>query len=114
MYKVIVSQKKVDNHWNESFLKWIPSRFMLTSTWKISILPAHLLRAQTWGNLDFRVGLNENENSFFATRCRFWSVKSSQNTALNEIDQSPQISVTQKRDVEKLIVERIVWESLSK
>ncbi len=36
MYKVIVSQKK------ESFLKQIPSRFMLMSTWKISILPTHL------------------------------------------------------------------------
>ncbi len=50
MYKVIVSQKKEStlNHWNESFLKRIPSRFMLTSTWNISILPAHLLRAQTW------------------------------------------------------------------
>ncbi len=39
----IVSQKKEStlNHWNESFLKQIPSRFMLTSTWNISILPAH-------------------------------------------------------------------------
>ncbi len=45
MYKVIVSQKKEStlNHWNESFLKRIPSRFMLMSTWNISILPAHLL-----------------------------------------------------------------------
>ncbi len=40
MYKVIVSQKKEStlNYWNESFLKPIPSRFMLTSTWNISIL----------------------------------------------------------------------------
>ncbi len=72
--------------------------------------------------LDFCVGLNENANSSFATRCRFWSGKnisfpgnackqsSSEltNTALNEIDQSPQISVTQ-RGLEKWIV----WESLS-
>ncbi len=55
MYKVIVSQKKEStlNHWNESFLKRIPSRFMLTSTWNISILPPHLLCEQTWENLIF-------------------------------------------------------------
>ncbi len=28
-------------------------------------------------SVDFRIGLNENANSFFATRCRFWSVKNS-------------------------------------
>ncbi len=50
---------------------------MLTSTWNISILPAHLLWASRPGKLDFRVGLNENANSFFATRCRFWSIKNS-------------------------------------
>ncbi len=67
MYKVIVSQKKEStlNHWNESFLKPIPSRFMLTSSWIISILPP-----TCWS---LRVGLNENANSFFATRCSFWS-----------------------------------------
>ncbi len=45
VYKVIASQKKEStlNHWNESILKRIPSRFMLTSTWNISILPVHLL-----------------------------------------------------------------------
>ncbi len=31
------------NHWNELFLKRILSRFMLTSKWNISILPAYLL-----------------------------------------------------------------------
>ncbi len=118
------------NHWNKSFLKWIPSRFMLMSTWNISILPAHLLRMHTWENLIFALGLNENANSFFATRCCFWGVTSScfpgngctqsstalTNTALKEIDQSdqsPEISVTQRRGLEKWIVERIVWESLS-
>ncbi len=60
---------------------------MLTSIWNIIILPAHLIS-----------GLNENANSFFATRCRFWSVKSSQ-TLFDEIDQSAQISVTQRRDL---------------
>ncbi len=92
------------------FLKTNPSRFKLTSKWSISILLAHLLRAQTWENLDFRVGLNENANSFFATRCCFWSVKNVffpsngftqsstelTNPALNEIDQSTQISITQR------------------
>ncbi len=69
VYKVIVSQKKEStlNHWNESFLKWIPSRFMLTSTWSISILPP-----TCWS---FHICLNENANSFFATRCCFWSSK---------------------------------------
>ncbi len=65
MYKVIVSQKKEStlNHWNESFLKPIPSCFILTSTWNISILPPLL------------AGLNENANSFFATRCHICSGK---------------------------------------
>ncbi len=56
MYKVIVSQKKEStlNHWNELFLKRIPSRFMLMSTWNISILPAHLLHADLEKH-DFRV-----------------------------------------------------------
>ncbi len=69
VYKCIDSQKKEStlNHWNDKFLKRIPNRFMLTSTWNISILPAHLLV--------FRVGLNENADSFFATRCHFWSCK---------------------------------------
>ncbi len=55
VYKVIVSQKKEStlNHWNESFLKRIQSHFMLTSRWNISILPAHLLCAQTWENSIF-------------------------------------------------------------
>ncbi len=39
VYKIIVSQKKELT----SFLKRIPSYFKLTSTWNISILPAHLL-----------------------------------------------------------------------
>ncbi len=84
---------KGKSHWIESFLKRISSRFMLTSTWNISILPR-----TCWS---FRIGLNENANSFFATRWRFWSVKNScfrgnavhktallTNTALNEIVQS--------------------------
>ncbi len=57
---------------------------MLTSIWNIIILPGHLIS-----------GLNENANSFFATRCRFWTVKSSQ-TLLDEIDQSAQISVAKE------------------
>ncbi len=45
VFKVIVSQKKEStlNHWNESFLKRILSRFMLMPKWQINILPAHLL-----------------------------------------------------------------------
>ncbi len=50
--QVIVSQKKEStlNHWNESFLKRVPSRFMLTSTWNISILPPWCARRpdKTW------------------------------------------------------------------
>ncbi len=80
---------------------------MLTSTWNINIL---LLE-----KLDFRVGLNENANSFFATWYRFLTIKISLlYTALIEIEQSPQISVKQRRCLWKWINERIVWESLSK
>ncbi len=63
MYKVIVSQKKEStlNPWNESFLKRIPSR-----------------ACADLGKRDFHVGLNENANLFFATRCHFWIFKSSQ------------------------------------
>ncbi len=56
---------------------------MLKSTWDISILPR-----TCWS---FSVGLNENANSFFATRCCFWSGKNTQssseltNTALSDI-----------------------------
>ncbi len=75
VYKVIVSQKKEStlNHWNESFFKTNHKPFYFDA-WNINILPVHLLH----GKLDFRFGLNENANSFFATRCNFWSVKSSQ------------------------------------
>ncbi len=68
MYKVIVSQKKewTQNHWNESFLKRIPSRFMLTSTRNIAYCPPTCC-AQTWENLIFVLVWNENANSFFAT-----------------------------------------------
>ncbi len=59
VYKVIVSQKKEStlNHWNESFLKWIPSRFIVTSTWKISILPAHLLVFSRWSEWKYKFSL---------------------------------------------------------
>ncbi len=79
----------------------------------------------------FRIGLNENANSFFATRCRFWSSKNSgfpcnavhkaaltvlTNPALSGItgmmkwkwdrsNQSPQISVTQRRGLKKSLTE---------
>ncbi len=69
MFKVIVSQKKVLtlNHWNVSLLKRILSRFMLTSAETLAyFLPT------CWS---FRVGLNENANPFFATRCPFGAVK---------------------------------------
>ncbi len=64
-----VSQKKelTLNHWTRVVFKTHPKPFMLTSTWNISILPTHLFV--------FSLGLNENVNSFFATRCRLWSGK---------------------------------------
>ncbi len=62
MYKVIVSQKKEStlNHGNETFLKQIPSQketlaYCPPTSWSISL------------------GLNENANSFFATRCCIWN-----------------------------------------
>ncbi len=53
----LVSQNKflTLNHWNESFLKRIPSRFMLRSTWNISILPAHLLVFSHWSEWKCKV-----------------------------------------------------------
>ncbi len=123
VYKVIVSQKKEStlNHWNESLI--------------ISFWHQH----ETWTYCpptcwSFHIGLNVNANSFFANRCRFWSGKNSvpppppitlytkQHTALSgitgmmkwkwdELDQSQQISVTQRRGLEKWI---LVWELLSK
>ncbi len=68
---MLVSQKKelTLNHWNESFLKWIPSRFMLTSTWNISILSAHLLvssRRSEW-----------KCKFILCSMCHFWSGKNS-------------------------------------
>ncbi len=105
----------------------ISSRFMLTSTWNISILPTHLLRAQTWENLIFTLvwikmlihslPLGAVKNSCFPGDGCTQSSTALTNTALNEIDQSnqsPQISITQRRGLEKLIVDRIVWESLRK
>ncbi len=65
MYKVIVCQKKEAtlNHWNESFLKRIPA---------ITFWRQHQILACCWS---FFIGLNENANSFFATRCLFETVK---------------------------------------
>ncbi len=54
VYKVIVSQKMCRLLIIEiSNFKTNPWHFILTSTWNISILPIHLLRAQTWGKLNF-------------------------------------------------------------
>ncbi len=104
------------NHWNESFWKPIP-------VWG---------QHETLAYFPPLVGLNENANSFFATRCRFWGGKNSSfpgnavhkvallNTALSgemrmrPFDQSEQITVTQRSGLEKWIIERIVWESLCK
>ncbi len=60
VHRVLKCTVSTLNYWNESFSKRILRRFMLTSTWNISIPPP------------FGVGLNENANSFFATRWRFW------------------------------------------
>ncbi len=77
----------------------------------------------------FRVGLNENANSFFTTRCCFWSGKNNgfpgnpvhkaalrSETLLYQALQawSPQIRVMQRRGLEKRIDKRMVWKSLSK
>ncbi len=69
MYEVIDSQKKelTLNHWNESFLKRIPSHFMLTQS--LAYCPP-----TCWS---FWVGLNKNADSFFTTRYCFWSGKNS-------------------------------------
>ncbi len=59
---------------------WNPRAFwpsIVTSTWNISILPAHIVARPELGKLDFSVGLNEKANTFFANRCCFWSTKNS-------------------------------------
>ncbi len=110
MYKYIVSQKKEStlNHLNKFFFFLNESQTL--SCWCQNEILTYsrplVARTQT---LISAFGLNQNANVFFATWCRF---KKLTNTALNEIDQSPQISITQRSCLEKLIVERIVWESM--
>ncbi len=74
MCKVIVSQKKEST---ESLKRVVfKTESQAVSCWRqnlnISILPE-----QAWENLLLCIGLNENANSFFGTRCCFWSVKNS-------------------------------------
>ncbi len=68
-YIKFVFQKKesTQSHENESFLKRIFSCFKVTSKWNISIfMPAHLLREQTWENLN----LPSLKHSWFLWRRR--------------------------------------------
>ncbi len=68
--KVIFSQKKEStlNHWNESFIK------ESQAVWNISILLPTCCTRVRLGKLHLHVGLNENANSFLATRCAFGAV----------------------------------------
>ncbi len=83
---------------------------MLKSAWNISIFPAHLLCTQTWENLSFSLVLMKMQIHSLPLGDAFGALKSDvspvtlytnstdlTNTALNEIDQSPEISVTQWR-----------------
>ncbi len=79
----LLSIKRKSRLWiiETSRFKTNPSRFMLTSKWNIAYCPPTCCMrrpGKTWFSRWYQVGMNENINSFFATRCRFWSVKSSQ------------------------------------
>ncbi len=133
MYKVIVSQKKEStlNHWNELLLKRIPSRSYWRQHETLLYFPP-----TGWS---FQVGLNENANSFFATRYCFLSSKNKvfpgnavHKAALrsqmllyqasqarlneNEIDRTNYRRLTSHKGGiwKKITVEWIVCESLSK
>ncbi len=119
-WKFKITVNKVDSEsLKRVFFKTNPKLFHVDVN--ISILPP-----TCWS---FHVGLNENANSFFATRCCFWSSthigfpgKAKQHCAHKHCfiritgqtrwkwDQSQQINVTQRSGLEKWIV----WESLSK
>ncbi len=83
---------------------------MLVSKWNISILPAHLLpQGASFGALKIAVSP--------VTAVHKSALLTITTTALNEInqsEQSPQIRFTQMRGLEKWIIERIIWESVSK
>ncbi len=83
---------------------------MLVSKWNISILPAHLLpKGASFGALKIAVSP--------VTAVHKSALLTITTTALNEInqsEQSPQIRFTQMRGLEKWIIERIIWESVSK
>ncbi len=139
VYKVIVSQKKDStlNHLNKLFLKQIQAISCWPQHDTLAYCPPHLLCAQNWGktwpSVDFRIGLNENANSFFATRCRFWRGKIAVSPVTAVHKQHAHYQALQawwmemkstnrtnhcrlascRRGLEKWIVERIVWESLS-
>ncbi len=68
---------------------------------------------QTWENLIFAVVWMKLQIHSLPLGAAFGALKAHK-TALNEIDQSPQISVKQRRGLEILIIEQIIWESLSK
>ncbi len=129
MYKVIVSQKKEStlNHWNESFLKQIPSRFMMTSTWNINILPTTCWSfALVWMKMQIHslplgaafgaLKISVSPVTLYTTQhcahkhCFIRHYRWDE-MEMRPIDQSLQISVTQRRGLEKWIVKRIVWES---
>ncbi len=67
---------------------------MLMSTWNISILPAHLLRAQTLGNLILALVWMKMQIHSLPLGAAFAALKIAvspvTNTSLNEIDQSDQ------------------------
>ncbi len=68
----LVSQKKesTPNHWNESTFK---NESQAVSCWHNHEILTYCLPT-CWS---FRIGLNENAYSFFATRCSFFSSKNS-------------------------------------
>ncbi len=123
-----LSKERVDSEslkW-KLFVKRIPSCLMLKSKWNISILPAQLLHRQTWENLIFVLvwmktqihslplgaafgALNiavspvtlYTKQHYKCCFIRHYRQDEMKMRPINQPDQSLQISVTQRRGLEK-------------
>ncbi len=114
VYEAIVSQKKEStlNHWNESFV-WENLIFALVwMKMQIHSLPL----GAAFGEVKIAVSLVTavhkaalcSQTLLYQALQAWWN-----ENEIDQSDQSPQLSITQRRGLEQWIVERIVWESLS-
>ncbi len=121
-----LSKERVDSESlkRKLFVKRIPSCLMLKSTWNISILPAQLLHTQTWeNNLIFALVWMKTQIHSLPLGAAFGALNIAVSPVtlytkqhykhcfirhyrqdemkMRPIDQSPQISITQRRGLEK-------------